>query len=347
MSGTAVKDLKYYLEHTDEMPTDTKEIERLANEHMNAALESGNEQMNVDKIVGVQDAPPANQEATDDKAGEKPAGDKLVEKQADKPAPVVEAPAGEVKPDAILAKDGKNLIPYSQLESARQRAVAAETLARQQAEELAALKAEKTAPAQQPEMLSDDELAALEADSPTLAKTLRAQQAAIQTLRDEVKSVQTRQQSQAAVEEQEVKSEVQSAIDANPTLAAWQTAEDQSMWDEAARFDKLLRGSPKYANVSFADRFAKVVELTRLELGLEAEAPRTVELTQEQIKAAAQAKLKQVTAKSKPVTLSDIPGGAPPAVDERQKVEEMSAVALGQQFMGMTKEQMETYLSTL
>jgi hypothetical protein len=348
MSGTAVKDLKYYLEHTDEMPTDTKEIERLANEHMNAALESGNEQMNVDKIVGVQDAPPANQEAKDDKAGE-PAGGKPEEKPAEKPAAPKEGeqPGGEVKPDAILAKDGKNLIPYSQLESARQRAVAAETLARQQAEELAALKAEKTAPVQQPEMLSDDELAALEADSPTLAKTLRAQQAAIQTLRDEMTSVKTRQQSQAAVEEQEVKSEVQSAIDANPTLAAWQTAEDQSMWDEAARFDKLLRGSPKYANVSFADRFAKVVELTRLELGLEAEAPRTVELTQEQIKAAAQAKLKQVTAKSKPVTLSDIPGGAPPAVDERQKVEEMSAVALGQQFMGMTKEQMETYLSTL
>ena len=50
MSATP-KDLNYYLSHTDEMPTDPKEIEALANAHMAAALESGSDQLTVDRFV--------------------------------------------------------------------------------------------------------------------------------------------------------------------------------------------------------------------------------------------------------------------------------------------------------
>lgn len=346
MSAAAQKDLNYYLAHPDDMPTDPKEIERLANAHMEAAMEAGTEEMDVNKVVGTADEPPGAA------AAEK------VEGKADAPAaetgkPAAEAPAADAKPDGILAKDGKNVIPYSQLESARTRAAAAEALARDQAAELATLRASKAAPepAADAEMLTEEELSALEADSPTLAKTLRAQQAAIRDLRDTVEVVTKRQASDVASQEAEVKSEIQTAIDANPTLATWQTSEDQTMWDRASGFDKLLRAMPEYANVPFADRFAKVVEMTQSALGVEPEpAPEPQQheqLTPAQIKAAATAKVAKVTAAKKPVTLSDIPGGAPPAVDERQKVEEMSPVALGQLFLGMTEEQRQAYLASL
>jgi len=348
MSAAAQKDLKYFLEHTDEMPTDPKVLEQLANDHMNAALEAGQEQINVDTIVGKADEYPGAAAANTEEKTSEQATAKAEAAAAPEPA------AAEAKPDGILAKDGKNVIPYAQLESARQRAAAAEALARDQAAELAALKAEKSAQAQvnDADMLTDEELDALEADSPTLAKTLRAQQAAIQQLRDMVQTVTQRQAVEAATQEAEVKSEVQTAIDSNPTLASWQTSEDQTMWDRASAFDKVLRAMPEYANTSFADRFEKVVEMTQSALGLEAEAPPAparvhAAPTPEQIQAAAKAKLTQASKGKRPVSLSDIPGGAPPAVDERQKVEEMSSVALGNQFLGMTKDQMETYLASL
>lgn len=335
------KNLAYYLSHPDEMPTDTAEIERLSREATDQALDSGNEQLTVDKIVGKADVP--------DLAAVKPEDDKPVEKPDEaKPA---ETPAAEEKPEGILTKDGKAVIPYSQLESARQRAATAEALAKTQADELAAMKTQLEAAgkpgeaAPDADMLTEEELQALETDSPTLAKVIRAQQSSIRTLRDEVKTVSTAQQKQVATEEAEVKSELQSAIDANPTLATWQTAKDQTMWDEAARVDRMLRESPKYANASFEERFAKVVEMTQVAQGVTPERREETPLTPEQIRAAAKAKLD--TASTRPRSLSDIPGGAPPAVDEKEKIEQMSPVALGQMFQGMSTEQREAYLAQL
>ena len=356
------KNLQYYLDHTDEMPTDPAEIERLANEHLAQANEAGTEELTVDKFVPPDDkddkkgvSSDAKVEAKDDKADEqaeaeaKAVADALAADTAKKAddAAKAELPKEE-KPEGILAKDGKNVIPYSQLETARARATAAEALAKEQAAEIERLKAEKL-PKEDVATLTNEELDTLEADSPTLAKTLRAQQASIQKLTEQLQAVAERQEDQAVIQETEVKSEIQSAIDANPTLAEWQTAEDQTLWNEASRFDKVLRESPAYANKSFAERFTKVVELTQSALGLEVETPKTEvelpKLTPEQIKAAAQAKLKGKT--SVPVSSSQIPGGAPPAVDERERVEQMSVHELGNKFMNMTPEQMEAYLTTL
>jgi hypothetical protein len=113
------------------------------------------------------------------------------------------------------------------------------------------------------ETLSEDELRTLEADSPTLAKTLRSLQTAIVTQSDKVERLAARQDAELARERAEVSSEIQTAIDSNPTLAAWQTAQDQTRWIEATRLDKVLRESPAYADVPFSDRFAKVVEMTQ------------------------------------------------------------------------------------
>jgi len=81
------------------------------------------------------------------------------------------------------------------------------------------------------------------------------------------------------------------------------------------------------------------------------EAPAKVEekpsLKPEDVRAAAAAKLAEKGKSAKPVSMSQIPGGAPPAVDEKQKVEQMSPTALGNHFLGMTREQMDAYLATL
>jgi hypothetical protein len=179
-------------------------------------------------------------------------------------------------------------------------------------------------------MLTEDELKVLEADSPTLAKTLRAQQAAIVKLTDTVEKITERQTAQAASEETVVKNEIQTAIDSNPTLAAWQADKDQTMWNEASRFDRLLRESPKYADVPIRRpvRKGRGAHAIRPRGGSSERRCTRAHAGRSQSGGRSNAKLKAKTAV--PRSLSDIPGGAPPAVDEKEKVEQMSAVALGQ-----------------
>lgn len=340
------KNLKYYLANPDEMPTDPKELERLANDQINLALEGGQEQINVDNIVGKVDVDEIKVESSP-AAEVKTDAAVVAEVKTDTPVKV-----DETKPDGILAKDGKNVIPYSQLESARkratdaeERAAAAQAVATELSGRLKALEEGKQVEGEAG-LLTEAELETLEADSPALAKVLRTLQERNNALEEKVKSVADTQASQQQEQKKEIKSEIQTAIDSNPTLAEWQSAEDQTLWKEASRFDKLLRESPKYADVPFAERFAKVVKLTQESMDVvPVAAKEEVTLTPEQVRAAAAAKLKDV--KSVPTSLSDIPGGAPPAVDEKGKVEQMSTVALGQQFMNMSREQLDTYLQTL
>jgi hypothetical protein len=343
MATAAEKDLKYYLDNPDEMPTDPKEIERLANEQMAKTREVSEEVMNVDKIVGKDENAPAPAVAAE-------------------PSPAIEEPAAAEpaaadQPEGILARDGKNIIPYSQLQSARDRAIAAEKLATELAAQLEIARKSGEKPPEQTDRLTNDDLTALEQESPTLAKALRSLQDENARVQGQLTEVVAKLNQQDQVQEAEVKDDVQAAVDDNPTLATWQTSEDQTMWREAAKFDKVLRGNPLYDNVSFADRFAKVVELTESALGLP---PTTVDVdetpaqlptqqpTQQQIKAVAAAKLAQARVKGVPKSLSDIPGGEPPAQDEREKVESMSPVALGQMFQGFkSSDEIQAYLATL
>lgn len=341
------KDLKYYLSHTDEMPTDPVEIEKLANEHMAEALETGSEQLTIERFVTADDTKVDETSASSDAKTEEAKEEPVEEVKTDS------------KPEGVLAKDGKNVIPYGVLASARERAEAAEQLAAEQAAEIERLKSLPVTQVEPQEdknvdLLSDAELDALAVDSPTLAKVLRSQQnsmkeqqAIIQKLNGTVENLAERQQAQIDTEVSAVKDEIQEAIDANPTLAEWQVSEDQSLWNEASRIDKALRESPTYKDVPFEKRFAKVVELTKSAMMIDEDQKPEPEpkLTQKDVKALAAAKLK--TAKTLPKSLSDVPGGAEPAVDERARVEEMSAIELGNKFLNMTPEQIDAYLASL
>lgn len=355
MAEAALKDLKYYLANPDEMPTDVKELERLANEQIAVALESGTEEVSVERFVGTDEKPAESSPAPAADTNGKAEPDKGEAEEAPKVDAAVET---EAKPDGVLAKDGKNVIPYAVLESARRTAQDATELARDQQQQIADLKATIAAgnkPAEQAPadagMLTDDELTALEGDSPTLAKVLRAQQATIQKLTGTVNKLESHTRDQIADEETEIKSDIQKAIDATPELAGWQAAEDQAQWNRASAFDKVLRELPEYAEVPFEQRFKKVVEMTKSALSVENAPPAKREpdpkpaANADAVKAAAAAKLKNVT--TTPRSLSDIPGGAPPAQSERENVENMSSVALGQKFLSMTKDQMDAYLAGL
>lgn len=355
------KDMNYYLAHPDEMPTDPKIIEQLAEEMRLQTMASGQEEVSVDRFTTTD--PVAKDERTgassDAEATKKEADAKALAESNAKTEAEAKAAAdleagkkaeAEKKPEGVLAKDGKNIIPFAVLANARERAEAAERLVQEQAAQLEALQAAaKTGKPveQQAEMLSEEELNALAEDSPTLAKVLHAQQNTIQQLTGTVESLAQRSQAQEQVVEAEIKSEVQTAIDANPTLLAWQNDKDQTTWDRASAFDKLLRETPEYRDVPFAKRFEKVVALTKAALDLKDDADQTDQtLTQAEIRAAAEAKLK--TTKALPTSLSQIPGGAPPAVDEKERVDQASPVELGQKFMGMKSvEEINAYLSTL
>ena len=76
-------------------------------------------------------------------------------------------------------------------------------------------------------------------------------------------------------------------------------------------------------------------------------APVAPQPTEAEIRAAAEAKLAAKNKAALPVSLSQIPGGTPPAVDERERVEQMSSVELGSKFLGMNKDQLDAYLATL
>lgn len=338
------KDIKYYLDHPDEMPTDTQEIEKLATEHIEASLKT--EQLSMDDLKESEDKPKDDAEKSTEPE-DKP-------KDPEKTEPESKA---EEKPkeQEVLAKDGKHVIPYAVLAGARERAERAEALAAEQAREIEKLKAEEQAESKTTEVLSEDELEALAVDSPTLAKVLKTQQDTIKNLAGTVTELKTSAEQEKGREMAAMQAEIQVAIDGIPTMLAWQNDKDKTLWNEAARIDRVLRDSPRFSDVSFAERFKVVGKMTCEVLGIEIpedlqdkkpETPKSdkPKLTDAEIMAAAEAKLK---GKAIPKSLSDIPGGGIPAADERDRVEQMSAAELGNKMMGMTKEQLESYLSTL
>src|SRR5438105_4576302 len=102
-------------------------------------------------------------------------------------------------------------------------------------------------------LLTPEEREVLEADSPTLAKMLLAQEAALRALRGTANEIAEHQEAERAAEYAATQAEIQAAIDANKTLAEWQPAPDRTMWDQAQRLDRMLREEPQYAKVPFAE----------------------------------------------------------------------------------------------
>lgn len=291
-----------------------------------------------DPATGEESPKPDEQPKQDEKKADEPPADR----QAPQAEPV--APSGDQVPEGVQAKDGKHVIPYSVLERERSRAARAESALQALAAEIEQLKTGKpAAPAQV--QLSEDELAQLDGDLPSVAKAIRAQMAMVESLTNTVSQLQREQSVVVQTHE------VEAAIAAIPDLAAWRDAAsresdpDPLMFNRACDLDAVLRNDPVWANRSIAERFAKVVEAISALYGGQSVAPKT-EPDPADLKKAADAKLASAPAPV-PTSLSDIPGGAPPSQSDFETLESTSAVALGNRFLSMTPEQQDAMLARI
>jgi hypothetical protein len=266
--------------------------------------------------------------------------------QAD-PAPsgdaVVTKVAGEQpQPDAILARDGKHLIPITVLDSARNEAstakatAQAETEARVAAEQrLAELQAKVDAmqvgdPKASTEVstLSAEEIAAMEEDFPVIAKGYKAMQAEIARLQALSEAQET---SHKTEEVNTAARTVQDLIDSNPKLSHLQTSDPEG-WAKAIAIDDGL----KSAMPDMASRFNAVVAAYEAQYGA-VSTPSKVTTPPE----------KTPAKPNVPISMSQIPGGTPPAVSEAAALLAMNGTQAMAHFEGMTKEQIERKLDAL
>ncbi|HDI3160426.1 TPA: ATPase [Vibrio cholerae] len=186
------------------------------------------------------------------------------------------------KPDGILAKDQKHIIPMEVLERERQE----KAQLRQELEELKAHSAQLekaqrmidvrnkqleelgVAPADLPEDVTIDEkkLAALQEDYPELAPFFLAMNNKIEALvssgsmADSTTPPET--ESAAPVDN----AELTTALQANADLQSWMS-EGGARWNAAQQIDDHLASSSEWANRSYAERFEEVSKRVRLAFG--------------------------------------------------------------------------------
>ncbi|EJL6741181.1 ATPase [Vibrio cholerae] len=186
------------------------------------------------------------------------------------------------KPDGILAKDQKHIIPMEVLERERQE----NAQLRQELEELKAHSAqlEKAqrmidvrnkqleelgiAPADLPEDVTIDEkkLAALQEDYPELAPFFLAMNNKIEALVSSgtvaASTTSPKTESAAPVDN----AELTTALQANADLQSWMS-EGGARWNAAQQIDDHLASSSEWANRSYAERFEEVSKRVRLAFG--------------------------------------------------------------------------------
>lgn len=283
----------------------------------------------------------------------------VIRDESTAPASDATQAAPEDKADGVLAKDGKHVLPFTVLEGARRRAAELEELVRQQNEQIASLQQQPASgEAQKPELavepsvsemdIDEETIAAYEEELPAFAKVLRqakANQQVIQLLKDQVAELSTRDERKAQEETaSRSRGDVQDAIDAVPVIAHLQ-ANDPEAWSEVVALDNSMKDLPKFKGLSLKERFEKVAaayQAVNGPIGLPAAEKTTKDMTKE-----ADRKIAESAGRSRPVSLSDIPGGATPPVDERAAFENMTSAELGASFERMSEDQQQAYLARL
>jgi hypothetical protein len=297
--------------------------------------------------------------------------DAVAAAKAEEPAATPEVPA-TTEPEtkehatAVSTKDGKGTIPYSVLKGARERATQVEQqneVLRTQLAELTQRRDSNTTTVAETKAATgevDDQITAMQAkveqlkdEFPELAELMNGQITMLQATRQQLVDLQTQQASERATREADdqakVQETLQEAIDGNPALTLWQSKNGPE-WQAAVDMDAMLRAKPEWAEKTFADRFEKVVELVRV-MNPEYEVPATAAKdTPPVVEATSTTKDTQAPASDKrpPVnSLSDIPGGVPPAAGKREQLEELSGSALGNRFMNLSQDALLAELAAL
>lgn len=258
-------------------------------------------------------------------------------------APAEEAKAEDAEP-VVLTKDGKHTIPYTELEAARTEAKMLkqtvtnlnETIRQLQerVESGAAQAGDKTPDEMIAELMPETDLKTLEEDFPEIGKVVRSQQAVISKL---LQDVTTLADARERDQQQSVATTIQTVIDANPQLS-WLQKNDPDGFARAVEFDDMLKTKAEWQGMEkVPDRFNKVVALYQAMYG-EIPVPQPADKPAP-AKADAPAPRKGAQKPQAPVSLSQIPGGEPPAVDSLGAVESTSGARIVDWFHGKTPEQ--------
>lgn len=176
--------------------------------------------------------------------------------------------------------------------------------------------------------LSDEELAELERDFPSVAKAMKKVRES-QAAKHAPKEVQTEQ---AEFIPPHLPEDVQDAVDEVPLLQAWQYDPDQARFQRAIQVDDFLRTSPAWANKPMTERFHEVTRLVSAEFGASAPAPSP---TNSAAKSAQQlADELEVQARSVvPSTLSDFGGGVGERGQPEPTLQQMSRMSHDELFL--------------
>lgn len=338
MADDAQKDLNYYIANPHEMPNDDATIARLLAEGGDAG------------------------ETTDDRGAETPPTSPEGQAPAAQEGQAPASATGQEDPGTVLTRDGKHVIPYEVHANYRQRAAQADEAMRQAAEatrraselEAQLTEAQKvleqvqaqggTATDEQQARLAELEREMEEQAPEFLVEIHKAQRAEIQGLKESIKQLTDQLQSRAAeVGISNEQAEILDTIDRIPVLRDWYAEQGQD-WSAAVALDKTLPSiNPKWESASLFDRLSEVARLVQ---AAKNEAPPTSGASQTQAGAPRQAGAGPQTAGQRgsspvPRSISDIPGGTPPAQSERERYDSMDPMSILASFHGKTPEQIE------
>lgn len=330
-AATEKKDLSFYLSNPDELGNlSDDEIEALAQQGENSG-----------------EADPDTEQKGDTESAAAPGDTAGAEKKEDQQQPGADKqPDDDTEtPEGVLARDGKHIIPYSRLEQAEARA-------REQAKQIEELQAQlKGKPdgeakageqqGQQDELLTDEELDELERDLPAMAKVIRAQQAQIKQLTGQVETLNKAHKSQEEVQVRDAQASWNEALAKNPKAAYL----DQSLSPEVGL--KFVNATAalydNWNNMSDDDRAAAIVrqyEAVHGEIQVK-------KVAGQQDKPAKPAEEPEEKKPDVPLSMSGIPGGAAPPVDEAAALAQKSGPELLAHFGKMTPEQIEAQLNRI
>lgn len=259
-----------------------------------------------------------------------------------------DSPKEEEDPKPVAAKDGEHTIPYSVLEATRARAASAEERLQAVSREMEALRTklqDSTEGSEKPELdpfgeepdwdgLKEQYVADGIVDQlKRVHDAWKTTHGELQRARQEAEDARRRAEEEA---QEATGREVQAAIDAHKELAEWQ-AEDGNTWALAREVDSRLLQDPNWAGKPLAERFGEVV---RIVTGRRREDGDEIKRKADELMAKANEK------GAVPRSMSELPGGEPPASNPFEQLDKLSGAAQLSAIQGMTDDQIDAWLAS-
>jgi hypothetical protein len=340
MAGdTPVLDSNYFMEHPEEYDklTDAEQNELL----VNGSVSRGDTEAAKPAADDDSGAPAADADAkNDDDKGKGAVETEAKVDDKDTKADQQQANPDDDKP-GIQSKDGKHVIPYSELEKARTEAEAFKSQLADKDKLIADLTAAKAKDDQDGGTKAQDELlAGLREDFPELAdKILPVVQSLVEKgVKDATAVIEQRLQPlQKSAEDLAIDKHFDAIRGAHSDYDALMASKKVDEWVNAQ--PSIVKSA--YTQVLEKGTAEQVIEL----IGIYKDANKpadTPQPTKEELEAKAKAEIDAATKKTgAPASLTDIPASSAAVVDEATAINEMDPLALMRKFEGKTPAQIE------